>query len=428
MYIPRKQHISLPLTNAFPTLSRPPTRPTQASLATFSMQGAALGKTQEMRIRRKKSIDAESEGSDLKKIMARSMSVPKVIGKLGLQGGESSCSTWDEATPVHKKTKQSVWKVNVSADGSKQLGIGKKEPRHAGGFYMNNTSMKVALTIHPSKPSFSPTTPVSSSQSFSQVLPDLEAQFLSSERSVPKGDFQSRLDLYSRHFSSAMQGSGTVEGLLNRLKAGYEELVKQVLRKREKEEKRHNTEVDEWREKFRKEVEDKKVLMGKVERLTRENVELGEQCEQLEGQCSKYESQLRKSSVLSPTDYPPSPEAYSALLAELKDYEARTEALAKETAALKTKEKKLTALVQAVKRRESMAKELEARQKELDEEEEKSGRLEVGEGVELKRPKAVPRLSLLTVKPDLLSSDSSASPSSSHPLSSHSSSEVSEQT
>jgi hypothetical protein len=403
------------------------------------MQGAALGKTQEMRIRRKKSIDAESEGPDLKKVMARSMSVPKAVGKLGLQGGEgsqSSCSTWDEATPVHKKAKQPAWKMNVSADSSKLLGICKKEPRHAGGFYMNQMGMKMALAVHPSKPSFSPTTPVSASgQSFSQVLPDLEAQFLSSERSVPKGDHQSRLDLYSRHFSSAIQGSGTAEGLLNRLKAGYEELVEEVLGKKEKEEKRHRVEVDEWREKFRKEVEDKKVLMGKVERLTRENLELGEQCEQLEGQCSKYESQVRKPSVLSPAGYPPSPEAYSTLLAELKDYKTRTETLAKEAAALRAKEKKLTALVQAVKRRESMAKELEARQIELDEEEEKSGRLEVGEGVALKRPTAVPRLSLLTVKPDNFSSGSGASSgsqSSSHPqsqpLSSHSSPEVSAST
>lgn len=415
MNIPRKLHCSLPLSSAFPTLSRPPSRPIQASLQSFNMQGTALGKTQDMRVRRKKSIDAETEEVDLKVVMSRSMSVPKGLGKL--EASQSTCSTWDESTPVHKRAKQPVWAtLNASVDSSKKVTIGRKEPRHAGGFYMSQTSTKMALAAQQTKSSFSPTSPV-------QTFQDLEAQFLSSQRSIPKGDFQKRLDLYSRHFSAAIKSSGALEGLLSRLKAGYEGLVEEVLRTQEKEAKRGQAEAEDWRERFRREVEGKKGLMSKVEKLTRENVELGEECEKLEVQCSVYEKQLHKASSLSPSGYPPSPEAYSSLLTELKHYKTRTEALTHEVEGLKAKEKKLIAMVQAVKRRESVSKEAEERQQvgqtEEDEEKESVG-LVVGRELALKRPVGVPRLSLLAVKPDLFSSSSSDSHPRSQPLSPHS--------
>jgi len=393
----------------------------QASLHGFNMQGTALGKTQDMRVRRKKSIDADSEEVDLKVVMARSMSVPKGLGKQ--EGSQSSSSTWDDSTPVHKRAKQPMWAMlNASVDSSKKLAVVKKEPRHAGGFYMSHTGMKMALAVPQSKQSVSPTTPTQ----FSQVLPDFETQFLSSQRSIPKGDFQSRLDLYSRHFSAVIKSSGALEGILTRLKVGYEGLVEEVLVTREKDAKRCQADVEDWRDRFRREVESKKGLMDKVERLNRENVELGEDCEKLEVQCAKYEHQLHRDSALSPSGYPPSLEAYSGLLTELKDYKVRTEALTKEVTALQAKEKKLTALVQAVKRRESVAKEMEERQQmkeRIEDEEKESAGLVVGKEVELKRPVGVPRLSLIAVKPGLYSNSSSSSHShsQSQPLSPHSS-------
>ena len=383
-----------------PTFSRLVQTPSLTS--GMNMTGTALGKTAERKKQPRRSSEADEVSVlDLQEALSRSMSVPK-CAKVELpvmESAQTRGSGTDDPSPMPCRYKHTIWSLKASAEGLKRPFIAKKTP--ASVLFPAQISAKTTLLTNTSKSGLSP------SPSLPNFPSDFEAQFLSSQRSVPKLDFSNRLNLYNRHFSAVIKSSGQLEPVLTRLKAGYEGLVEDINMRNQEETRKLKGEIEEWRGKYRLEAEEKTVLAHKIEKLKKENEELGEECNLLEAKTSKYESKLQHSPVQTP-GFPPTFESYASLVEELAASKATIVTLHQEITALKNKEKKLALVVQNVKRRASQVEEMHERYRQ--EEDSYTGRLVDSMEIHRERPAAVPRLSLVAFKPGA----SSASQSSEH--------------
>jgi hypothetical protein len=252
-------------------------------------------------------------------------------------------------------------------------------------------------------------------------LDELESAFAKAVSAVPKTDLKAQIRVYNKYFAEAIKSSGALASLLWRLKEGYELATEEVLDRYNREVARFQGEIISLQNSILTEVEERKTLMRKVEKLSRENIDLSHACENYESKCNEYQEKLYDIANTQLDHYPPSQEAYKLLLSELENYKGWKGKVTRELKITQSKEKKLVQLVHALKKRGYPVEEVynaEIRTPAPSikqsaarvEEEGESERLITSPAKTIPRPAIVPALDLEGVEPDL-DSDSSHSDS-----------------
>lgn len=172
--------------------------------------------------------------------------------------------------------------------------------------------------------------------------------------------------------------------------------------------------------KFAKETEEKEAFKGKLELISRENVELSQTCEAYQARCFEYQEKLFDVACVRLDAFPPAEKTWRLVLSELEAYKAWKSSALSELKAAKSRETKLVTLIHALKKRgipveEIYATDVRKRQKSArscpSDSSSEAEPLASGPPLVYSRPGLVPALSLQGLEPES-SSEESSQPSS----------------
>ena len=392
--------------------------------------GSDPNKSMQARIQRKpsgESIAASPYATGKAHVIPRSMSVPKIKTK-GLHGGKSgglpkgrSSPRPESASndPSFKKSKPPTWALDLDLSHKSPF-LPKDSTLSSFSTPQNFSKTLPSKFTKVSKTRDRVGTPAASlpeSQMSPSNLEEMENAMGKALQALQKTDFRGMMRVYHRYFSDVIRTSGALSSLLSKFKEGYEALTEELLEKYNREVAKFQSEIIALQNNILKEVEEKKSLMKKFEKLSRENIDLSHACENYEAKCNEYQEKLYDIANTKLDHYPPSQEAYRLLLSELDNYKGWKSKILRELRISQSKEKKLIQLVHALKKRGYPVEEVynseirtPAATPKLSvsraSEEGESERLVSGPPKERKRPECVPGLNLETVEPDIDSDES----------------------
>jgi hypothetical protein len=166
---------------------------------------------------------------------------------------------------------------------------------------------------------------------------------------------------------------------------------------------------------FTKETDEKAVYKSKLERLSRENVELSQTCEAYQAKCFEFQEKLFDVACVELDKFPPEEKTWRLLISELDAYKAWKESASKELKAAKSRENKLVSLIHALKKRGFPVEEVYAKDVRKQAKSVRSSRSESSSEAEplasgpplvYQRPSRVPALSLEDVEREISSEES----------------------
>ena len=248
-----------------------------------------------------------------------------------------------------------------------------------------------------------------------EALEDELAQALAT---ITPGDFRAQRKVYAHFFTSAITRCPELQGLLVQLKEGYEQLIENMQEHFVKEAAKLQGEIIGLQTNFIREADERKLLLRKIEKLSRENFDMGQQCETYDRRFVEFQDKLYDIANVDMEDFPPNESAWRLLNSELDHYRVWKKKWNRDLHITQSKERKLAQLVQALKSRGFPVEEVynsEVRTPALsahstvhrETEENESVRLVSGRPEAVRRPLAVPSLDLTGVEPDVTSDSSS---------------------
>lgn len=242
-------------------------------------------------------------------------------------------------------------------------------------------------------------------------------QFTQSLTSIDPNDFKNITKTLEFYFNAILLRSDGLKNLLIKLKQAYERLIDDMQENLVKETARLQAEIINLQNNFIHEAEERKTLIRKIDKLARENGDMGQQCEQYERKFVEFQEKLFDFANVDLEDFPPSENAWKLMNSELDHHRMWKKKWSRELQIAKIREQKLAKLVQAIKNRGFPVEEIynsevrtpqvsqHTRTQDIDENE--SVRLVSGRPSEVQRPQGVPALDLVGVEMDVTSESES---------------------
>lgn len=342
---------------------------------------------------------------------------PKVenMGKTGLGtiGRSNSHADISVTQAVPKKAKQGVFSVHPESESVSSLS------KSATGLLPR----KSHYNSSPQKWSFQPFKhPVrSATPDLRGDLGDLEAvkeALLRAVAGVQPGDLRAKMRVYHVYFGEILKTSGELFEVLEVFQRGYEGLFEDMQEKYTSEVTKLQGEIIHLQSGILREADERKSLLAKIEKLSRENVDLSETCQSYEEKLSDYQEKLYDIANVRMDFYPPSQQAWRVLNSELEYYHGWKRNAEREVKILKAKEKKLVQLMHVLKLKGYPVEEVyrtevkmsmsSVHSEEVQRDENESQRLVSGRPKSMPKPQTVPSLRLEEVQPDVSSEEVSA--------------------
>ena len=261
----------------------------------------------------------------------------------------------------------------------------------------------------------------------SPLINDLKAISDRMERGLreveERGDWKAEMKICSKAFGEVIGLGATFGTVLDRIKGKYEHCIGQLTDKHGKEVGKLKEEIAQLHQSISKEIEEKKAIKRKFEKISRESVELSRSCDAYQNKCFEYQEKLYEIANVSLEGFPPSETAWRLLLSELETYKIWKESAEKELHAAQQKERKLLELLHAIKKHgfpvedvynTEVKKYSKVASSSRAESEENSDaeQLVVGPPLARKRPEQVPALKIETIEVEQTSMSESFSLSS----------------
>ncbi|OMJ90516.1 hypothetical protein SteCoe_7105 [Stentor coeruleus] len=232
----------------------------------------------------------------------------------------------------------------------------------------------------------------------------------------------SRFEIFRSAFAEIIENDDNYGNLLKKIKEAYEQRIKidQIDASKDLIEKLKD-EIKELREKVTSTKEDKKFLIKKIEKLAKENTELGRHLDDREGRYIDLQDKFLKLSKIDLEEIPKEDDSWKYLISENQHLHKVCEEMRKDIKELSRKEKKLVKLVVAMKNRgfpvedvyqEDVHKEKKKKVLTCDEpviDDSENEDLISGRPVEVKKPDFIPKLNLIEIEDSQRSSSSSGS-------------------
>lgn len=260
-------------------------------------------------------------------------------------------------------------------------------------------------------------TPDLTSNPTDEDVSSLQAAFLKAIASIKRDDFKAQMKIYHFHFSKIIQTSGPLSDLLSLFQQGYEALFQDLQEKYTSEVTKLQNEIIHLQSAILREADDRKSLLSKIEKLSRENVEISETCQSYEEKLTDYQEKLYDIANVRMDFYPPTQQAWKVLNSELEYYHGWKKNAERELKISQAKEKKLVKLMHALKSRGYPVEEIYKTEVKVSahrvqsaegpavRDENESQRLVSGRPKSLPKPQTVPDLQLEGVEPDLSSEE-----------------------
>jgi hypothetical protein len=229
-------------------------------------------------------------------------------------------------------------------------------------------------------------------------------------------DWKAEMRVYSRALVDIGGIDENLGCILGRIRGNFEGLLQSLSERFTAEINKSQIQIAALQANLLKEIDEKKQLKRKFEKIAKENVELCQSSDSFQQQCFEYQAKLHNIANAKMDNYPPSESAWRLMVSELGNYREWKEAASREMRMAQSKEKKLLALLNAIKKRGFPVEEVyesEIRkplpQPSLPTEgegESETEALATGPAPVRPRPTQVPSLSLDSVEPDLTSESS----------------------
>jgi len=248
-------------------------------------------------------------------------------------------------------------------------------------------------------------------------LAGLKEALLRALGAVPVGDLRAQMKVYHIHFVEVMRLNEQMGEVLELFQQGYEGLFQDLQGKYNFDVGRLQAEVINLQSAILREASDRKTLLTKIDKLSRENVEISSTCQSYEEKLTDYQEKLFDIANVPMDHYPPSKQAWQVVNSEVEYYHTWKRKAEREMKILQVKEKKLIKLVHALKSRGYPVEEVyttevktpapSAHSADIVRDENESQRLVSGRPKSMPKPVAVPSLELQGVEPDLSSEEGS---------------------
>jgi hypothetical protein len=245
----------------------------------------------------------------------------------------------------------------------------------------------------------------------------LKETLIKALEAVPVEDLRAQMKVYHIHFVEVVRASGQLGKVLALFQQGYEGLFEAMQEKYTSEVGKLRTEIISLQGAILREVSDRKTFLAKIDKLSRENVEISSTCQSYEEKLSDYQEKLFDIANVQMDNYPPSQQAWQVLNSELQYYHTWKRKAERELKIVQVKEKKLIKLVHALKMRGYPVEEVynadvktpiaSAHSAGIVRDENESQRLVSGRPKSLPKPQTVPSLELRGVEPDVSSEEES---------------------
>jgi hypothetical protein len=246
----------------------------------------------------------------------------------------------------------------------------------------------------------------------------LENELTEAIANLTPGDFKAHGKTYSRFFTIVIARSTEFKGLLAHLMDGYEQLIDNMQEQFVREVAKLQNEIIGLQTGIIREADERKLLLRKIDKLSRENLEMGQQCDNYDKRFTEFQDKLYDIANVDMEDFPPTENAWRLLNSELDHYRVWRKKWDRELHISQSREKKLSKLVQAIKARGFPVEDVynsevrtpalsvhSAVHREVDEDE--SVRLVEGRPSAVQRPAGVPGIDLTNVEPDITPDSSS---------------------
>ena len=260
-------------------------------------------------------------------------------------------------------------------------------------------------------------TPDLTSDNMETDLAGLKEALLRALGAVPVGDLRAQMKVYHIHFVEVMRLNEQMSEVLELFQQGYEGLFQDLQGKYNFDVGRLQAEVINLQSAILREASDRKTLLTKIDKLSRENVEISSTCQSYEEKLTDYQEKLFDIANVPMDHYPPSKQAWQVVNSEVEYYHTWKRKAEREMKILQVKEKKLIKLVHALKSRGYPVEEVyttevktpapSAHSADIVRDENESQRLVSGRPKSMPKPVAVPSLELQGVEPDLSSEEGS---------------------
>lgn len=375
--------------------------------------------------------EAEDFEADVDFSLNRTPTIEGGAGKQGSKSGSKQVLRGLHASQV-RLPGGSVDKVrsgldrrsNSQADISFQQIKGKRHKRI--GLSMQLDSGPIALlrrmetgirSVQASQPPFRSATPSLTSDNMETDLAGLKEALLKALEAAPAGDLRAQMKVYHIHFLEVMRLSEQLSEVLELFQRGYEGLFQDLQGKYNFEVAKLQAEVINLQSAILREASDRKTLLTKIDKLSRENVEISSTCQSYEEKLTDYQEKLFDIANVPMDHYPPSKQAWQVINSELEYYHTWKRKAERELKILQAKEKKLIKLVHALKTKGYPVEEVynaevrtpapSAHSADMVRDENESQRLVSGRPKSLPKPITVPSLELQGVEPDISSEEGS---------------------
>lgn len=229
-------------------------------------------------------------------------------------------------------------------------------------------------------------------------------------------DWKAEMRIYSKALNNIGAIEGSLGAILGKIRGKLEILLQSLAEKLTSEASKSQAQITTLQANLIKEIEEKRLLKRKFEKIARENVELTQSCDSFQQQCYDLQAKLQSIASVTLDNYPPSEASWRLLVAELGNYREWKETAGREIRIAQSKEKKLLSLLNAIKKHGFPVEEVyesEIRKSvvrpslpESGDLESESEALATGPAPVRPRPTQVPALPLDSVEPDLSSESS----------------------
>ena len=155
------------------------------------------------------------------------------------------------------------------------------------------------------------------------------------------------MEVCSKALGEVIAMGSVLGSLLDRIKSKYEGWIHSFADQCSK----SQMEITALQDSLLKEIEEKKALKRKFEKISRENIELCRTYETYQNKCFEYQEKLTDIANVSLEEFPPTEKAWRLLLSELETYKVWKDSADREFRAIQSKERKLLELLHAIKKR-----------------------------------------------------------------------------
>lgn len=228
--------------------------------------------------------------------------------------------------------------------------------------------------------------------------------------------WKAEMRVYCQTLSDIGEIEGSLGAILGKIREKWETFLQALAEKYADEASKSQAQIATLQANLLKELDEKRLLKRKFEKIAKENVELSATCESFQQQCSDFQAKWQRIATVEMDNFPPSETSWRLLVAELGNYREWKETASRELRMAQSKEKKLLALLNAIKKhgfpveevyeseiRKSVVRQSLPESRDLESETEA---LASGPAPVRPRPTQVPSLPLDSVEPDLSSESS----------------------